>query len=176
MKSLTFKLNTKPIFNDKIFEMNFRFCQNHKIIHILRKMWQINGAELQNQYKENLETTNIDNLLDNLNLNLEKMLKKDSIDYLLQKSKISQSNTIKHNELLIYLGTWNVAGLCFGENLDLFDWLFPTNNTRIPDLYFIGFQEIVDLIPKNIMLTSSNTERVEYWKRIVSKNLSKIGK
>ena len=142
---------------------------NHPIYNGIQQIWKSNGTELENQYREKLNSENSFNkLFENKNL------KKDTIDNILQKLK-NFSQIKQCSELLIYLGTWNVAGLCFGENPHIFDWLFPTNNTRIPDLYIIGLQEIVDLNPKNIMF-NSNIDRVEYWKLLLSKNLSKIGK
>jgi hypothetical protein len=77
--------------------------------------------------------------------------------------------------LLLYIGTWNVAGLSFNENTPIFDWLSPMKNSKSADIYIVGFQEIVDLNPKNIMFLS-NTERVEYWKLMIFKNLTKLGK
>ena len=46
------------------------------------------------------------------------------------------------------MGTWNVGGKEPKEGLMLFEWLFPMGDMKTPDIYIIGFQEIVDLADK----------------------------
>jgi synaptojanin len=55
----------------------------------------------------------------------------------------------------------------------LFEWLFPMKDMRTPDIYIIGFQEIVDLNAKNVML-SSNTNKVDFWKNLLLKHFKEI--
>jgi hypothetical protein len=55
----------------------------------------------------------------------------------------------------------------------LFEWLFPMQDMKSPDIYIIGLQEIVDLNAKNIVL-SSNSSKVEFWKILITKHLQKV--
>ena len=143
-------------------------------------MWVNNGKELESQYggKQNTKNNNevkLGNFDYFESINNDKFMNKNTIDHFLQKSKNVQYKKKRVDELLIYLGTWNVAGLLFNENCQIFDWLCPMKNSRSPDIYVVGFQEIVDLNPKNIVFFS-NTERVEFWKNMIFKNLCKIDK
>ena len=99
----------------------------------------------------------------------------ETFKHLLQKSNNEKFESTNFNEFQIYVGTWNVGGLYFVENLDLINWLYPDKTSLTPDIYIVGFQEIVNLNPKNIMFLS-NSDRVELWKKIVYNNICKIGK
>ncbi len=79
------------------------------------------------------------------------------------------------NKLNVYIGTWNMAGVEMNTNENLFDWLFPIKDMKPPDLYIVGFQEIVALSATNIVF-SSNSNTVETYKNLLFKNLNKIGK
>ncbi len=46
---------------------------------------------------------------------------------------------------------------------------------KIPEMYIIGLQEIVELNASNILI-SSNNSKVEYWKTTLQSNLDCIGK
>ena len=50
----------------------------------------------------------------------------------------------------MFVGSWNFAGKDIQETQNLQDWLLPVKNTNTPDIYIIGFQEIVDLNAKNV--------------------------
>jgi len=63
--------------------------------------------------------------------------------------------------------------ICSNESID--DWLLPDKNMRPPDIYVIGFQEIVELNVINMFLTS-NEDTVDVFKNLMKRNLSKIGK
>jgi len=73
------------------------------------------------------------------------------------------------------MGTWNVGGKEPKEGIMLYEWLFPMGDMKTPDVYIIGFQEIVDLNAKNIVI-SSNTSKVDFWKNLVIKHLERIDK
>ena len=42
-----------------------------------------------------------------------------------------------------------------------------------PDMYIIGFQEIVKLNAKNVLISNDN-KRIEYWRSILIKTFQKI--
>lgn len=59
----------------------------------------------------------------------------------------------------VFAGTYNLNGREGEEPLD--DWLRPTTSTRDPDIYAIGFQEIVELTPAQIV--SADPIKVRNW-------------
>ncbi len=63
--------------------------------------------------------------------------------------------------------------ICSNEVLD--DWVLPNKESRPPDIYVFGFQEIVELNVGNIFL-SSNDETVIIYKNLIQRNLNQIGK
>lgn len=76
------------------------------------------------------------------------------------------------------MGTYNLGGRDFKDCLDLLDWLLPDEVKileKIPEMYVIGLQEIVELNASNILITS-NTPKVEYWRATLQSNLDCIGK
>ncbi|KKK21475.1 hypothetical protein ARAM_004639 [Aspergillus rambellii] len=61
----------------------------------------------------------------------------------------------------IWAGTFNVNGRLQGPDIDLTSWLFPEANDQYPDpvIFAVGFQEIVELSPQQIMSTDPTTRR-----------------
>ncbi|KAI5903252.1 Polyphosphatidylinositol phosphatase INP52 [Candida parapsilosis] len=45
----------------------------------------------------------------------------------------------------VFTGTYNVNALEPSANIDLTSWLFPPENESMPDIYAIGFQELIEL-------------------------------
>ena len=45
---------------------------------------------------------------------------------------------------------------------------------KIPDIYVLGFQEVVKLNAKNILI-STNQQKVDYWKENIIYNLESVG-
>ncbi|MCE0482474.1 hypothetical protein HAX54_041271 [Datura stramonium] len=81
---------------------------------------------------------------------------------------------ILHNELRIFVGTWNVAGRSPVGSLavDLDEWL---NLKEAADMYVLGFQEIVPLKPKTVIGAEDPTEATN-WNVLIGKTLnSKYG-
>ena len=62
----------------------------------------------------------------------------------------------------IFCGTWNVNAK--KQEGGLHSWLLPLNCQTPPDVYAVGFQEIVDLNASNVLLDGSKTtERSKFW-------------
>ena len=84
------------------------------------------------------------------------------------------------SNLKIYVATWNVGGaeLIQDKNLNLDSWLLPKDNKIIPDMYFVGFQEVVELKASNIIM--ANKEKMEQilndWDLKINSSIQKIGK
>lgn len=70
-----------------------------------------------------------------------------------------------------YVGTFNLNGRTQGAQDDLSCWLWPeAAGSALPDIVAIGFQEIVELSPQQIM--NSDPSRKQIWEEAVKKALN----
>jgi|TARA_B110000285_G_C15108387_1_gene609457 hypothetical protein len=53
--------------------------------------------------------------------------------------------------LKINVASWNLGGVKPLEDIDISKWLFPFDQNYLPDLFIIGFQEIIPLTAKNVV-------------------------
>lgn len=83
-------------------------------------------------------------------------------------SEYSTTKTVR-----FWVGTFNVNGRDKGPGVDLSPWLFPEVDTDSgdPAVFAVGFQEIVDLSPQQIMSTDPSTRKV--WERAVQDCLNR---
>lgn len=73
-----------------------------------------------------------------------------------------------------WVGTFNLNGRLDGLHEDLSPWLFPTqvkSADQLPEIAAIGFQEIVELSPQQIM--NSDPTRKQQWEVVVRNTLNK---
>lgn len=71
----------------------------------------------------------------------------------------------------IWVGTYNVNGRSQGISADLNPWLFPGGDFgQPPEMFVVGFQEIVNLSPQQIM--NSDPSRKREWEQTVKKHLN----
>ncbi|CAK7223408.1 Inositol-1,4,5-trisphosphate 5-phosphatase 1 [Sporothrix curviconia] len=80
----------------------------------------------------------------------------------------SSSEAIK-----IWVGTFNLNGRLDGLHEDLSPWLFPNkvvSAEQLPEIVAIGFQEIVELSPQQIM--NSDPTRKQQWEAVVRSTLN----
>ncbi|KAF1815555.1 hypothetical protein P152DRAFT_410490 [Eremomyces bilateralis CBS 781.70] len=70
----------------------------------------------------------------------------------------------------IWAGTFNLNGRTDGINEDLGMWLYP--DKHFPEIFAVGFQEIVELSPQQIM--STDPERRKDWELSVLKALNRM--
>ncbi|XP_039123634.1 type I inositol polyphosphate 5-phosphatase 5-like [Dioscorea cayenensis subsp. rotundata] len=73
------------------------------------------------------------------------------------------------HELRIYVGTWNVGGRAPHNELNLEDFLQVEGS---PDIYVLGFQEIVPLNAGNVLVIEDNEPAVK-WLGIISQAINK---
>jgi hypothetical protein len=73
----------------------------------------------------------------------------------------------------ILVGTFNLNGKTNGITADLSPWLCPNvdPSQQCPEIVAVGFQEIVELSPQQIMAT--DPDRRELWERAVKNTLNK---
>jgi hypothetical protein len=68
------------------------------------------------------------------------------------------------------VGTFNLNGRTNGINEDLSAWLWPTELGSVqPEIIAIGFQEIVELNPQQIM--NSDPTRTQMWEHAIKRTL-----
>lgn len=67
-------------------------------------------------------------------------------------------------EITVFTGTWNLNARPPG-NESLLPWLCPSGEEVEPDIYALGFQEIVPLSPQQILLTDPAKLRV--WEGVI---------
>ncbi|KAK7408148.1 Inositol-1,4,5-trisphosphate 5-phosphatase 1 [Neonectria punicea] len=71
----------------------------------------------------------------------------------------------------VWVGTFNLNGRTDGVDHDLSPWLFPASmGDAQPEIYVVGFQEIVELSPQQIM--NSDPTRKHMWETAVKGNLN----
>ncbi|KAF9581676.1 inositol polyphosphate 5-phosphatase [Lunasporangiospora selenospora] len=94
-----------------------------------------------------------------------------------QATVTSQMNARLHEysqkvQIDVFVGTYNLNGKApLGESLE--SWLCFDPDCPEPDLYVIGFQEIVKLTPKQIMATDENKRVI--WEKEVERTINKPG-
>ncbi|XP_028802681.1 type I inositol polyphosphate 5-phosphatase 10-like [Neltuma alba] len=71
--------------------------------------------------------------------------------------------------LRVFVATWNVGGQCPDGNLDLSDFLQVRNE---PDIYVLGFQEIVPLNAGNVLVLEDN-EPAAKWLALINHSLNR---
>jgi len=71
-------------------------------------------------------------------------------------------------KLSLFVGTWNVNGQPPGE--DVAEWLAPRGMAK-PDMYVVGFQEIVALTTENVLLTADKANP-RAWEQHIQRVIS----
>ncbi|KAK4129569.1 hypothetical protein N657DRAFT_562882 [Parathielavia appendiculata] len=87
-----------------------------------------------------------------------------------QRSSEFSSNKKIHLQVLV--GTFNLNGRTDGINEDLSAWLWPSDLGSIqPEIIAVGFQEIVELNPQQIM--NSDPTRKQLWEQAIKRTLDR---
>ena len=83
--------------------------------------------------------------------------------------KDRRSEWTEAKKLTVFCGTWNVNAKKPGE--DISSWLMPpASRGKLPDIYCLGFQEVVDLNAQNLLVDHSVSKD---WERHIES--SKLG-
>ncbi|XP_020207967.1 type I inositol polyphosphate 5-phosphatase 10 isoform X1 [Cajanus cajan] len=85
-----------------------------------------------------------------------------------QGSEPSMSCSEAIQNFRVFAATWNVGGQCPTGNLDLSDFLQVRNE---PDMYVLGFQEIVPLNAGNVLVLEDN-EPAAKWLALINQSLN----
>ncbi|KAF2265672.1 hypothetical protein CC78DRAFT_183975 [Lojkania enalia] len=101
-------------------------------------------------------------------------------DYVIAELNRRSSEFTQTEVIHILVGTFNLNGRTHGLNEDLSPWLCPdiAPSQQCPEIVAVGFQEIVELSPQQIM--STDPARRQKWeasvKRCLNENAAKHGK
>jgi hypothetical protein len=101
-------------------------------------------------------------------------------DFVVAELQRRQAEYSETHMINILVGTFNLNGKTNGITADLSPWLCPDvdPSQQCPEIVAVGFQEIVELSPQQIMAT--DPDRRELWERAVktclNKNAQKWGK
>ena len=93
-------------------------------------------------------------------------------DYVNSELEKCTSRFLTTMDISIWVGTFNLNGKNRGASEDLTPWLFPEINAakRRFDIVAVGFQEIVDLSPNQIL--STDPARRQEWEQAVLQTLN----
>ncbi|KAF2474766.1 uncharacterized protein BDR25DRAFT_280286 [Lindgomyces ingoldianus] len=101
-------------------------------------------------------------------------------DYVMSELNKRSAEFTENEVIHMLVGTFNLNGKTHGINEDLSPWLCPNvdPSQQCPEIVAVGFQEIVELSPQQIM--STDPARRQAWESAVrnclNKNASKHGK
>lgn len=94
-------------------------------------------------------------------------------DYVVAELQRRAAEYSESEVINILVGTFNLNGKTTGVTADLSPWLCPDvdPSQQCPEIVAVGFQEIVELSPQQIMAT--DPDRRELWERAVKKTLNR---
>ena len=73
----------------------------------------------------------------------------------------------------LFTGTWNLGGVKPYSTVDISSWLVPIQESFIPDIVVLGFQELVEAS----LMGGGNIEKaVKQWNELVLKTLREKSK
>lgn len=126
-----------------------------------------------NNFTDKARQTTIDLLLGRLANQIPVHLYDPMNDLVTEELSRRASEYSSTKPIRMWVGTFNVNGREGGPGIDLTPWLFPDadQSEEDPAIFAVGFQEIVDLSPQQIMSTDPSTRKV--WERAVQECLNK---
>ncbi len=89
-------------------------------------------------------------------------------NYLAAEMQKRQDEYTDNNTVNLFVGTWNIGGVKPYQTVDISSWLFPIQNSFVPDIVVLGFQEIAEA---SIMGGSAASSAVKMWNELVLKTL-----
>ncbi|KAJ5674856.1 uncharacterized protein N7477_004790 [Penicillium maclennaniae] len=125
-----------------------------------------------NNFTDNARQKTIDLLLGRLANQIPVYLFDPMNDLVTEELSRRASEYSSTRHVRLWVGTFNVNGRNEGPGTDLSPWLFPESGEadEDPTIYAVGFQEIVDLSPQQIMSTDPSTRKV--WEKAVQQCLN----
>jgi len=149
-------------FSDKLLSSKNENQNDNKFTAIFKFLWQSNISFLQNQYSKKLIQDQLRKYQRCLEILFNYNLNKTSLQNSIQSFK--ESFSIK-NKINIYIATWNtgVTNVGDGSKVNLYEMLVPKDTKIHPDIYLIGFQEVVKLNAVSVVWEKNNKILLENW-------------
>ena len=160
----------------KVSQYGKKITKEEGYLEGLKTIFQKRKAELISQFNPNMELERkrrYQRILEIMfgDIIIDKDLKENYINL---KEEFSETEEIK-----IFVGSWNVGGTNLNKyiSIDLDSWLIPKNEDITPNIYIIGFQEVVELTAGNIVLNLEDREKILLgWEKCINASLEKIGR
>jgi phosphatidylinositol-bisphosphatase len=106
---------------------------------------------------------------------IEEIIQREWVNKKMRERRVEYTTK---KELRIVCGSWNVNGKKFDEgDGDLGGWLFGGSDGIVaegrPDVFCLGFQEIVDLNAVNVAMEANTVKRSKEWLTIIDECLNR---
>ncbi|KAF8165492.1 inositol polyphosphate phosphatase [Crassisporium funariophilum] len=111
-----------------------------------------------NNFQDKGKQVAIDMFLGNLNDQCQVTIYDPVHDYVRATLEQRSAEYSTAKQAVCFVGTWNLNGRAPSESL--LPWLFPRQSTKDPDMFILGFQEIVPLTAQQIVQTDPEKRRV----------------
>ncbi len=95
--------------------------------------------------------------------------------YLNEELKKRQDSYTDTDTVSLFVGTWNLNGVKPYESIDISAWIFPIDESFIPDLVVVGLQEIVEVKASTLLGGGNVTATVKMWNEYVLRTLRTKG-
>ncbi|ROT40046.1 synaptojanin-2 [Sodiomyces alkalinus F11] len=124
-----------------------------------------------NNFTDAAKQTTIDRLLGRLVNQVPVLLFDPISDYVTMELNKRSFEFSSSKEITMWVGTFNLNGRTEGIDTDLTAWLCPEElGSCQPEIVAVGFQEIVELSPQQIM--NSDPTRKQLWGKAVKRTLN----
>ncbi|CAI5760382.1 unnamed protein product [Candida verbasci] len=123
----------------------------------------------QNTFVDGRKQTTIDLLLGYGKNSKKVKIFNPASEYVISNLKKSSNLFTTYEDIVLFTGTFNVNAL-EPSNIDLTSWLFPPENETMPDVYAIGFQELIELNAGSIL--SNDPTIPNKWASIINQQLN----
>uniref|UniRef100_A0A8H8CK11 phosphoinositide 5-phosphatase n=1 Tax=Psilocybe cubensis TaxID=181762 RepID=A0A8H8CK11_PSICU len=122
-----------------------------------------------NNFQDKGKQVAIDMFLGNLSNQLQVTIYDPIHDYVRATLERRSSEYSTTRQCTFFIGTWNLNGKPPSESL--LPWLFPRQSTNEPDMFVLGFQEIVPLTAQQIVQTDPEKRRI--WENKIMDTLDR---
>ena len=149
---------------DKLFINNLKQLFSNRIKELTKQYYINSDDELTKRHQRIYEMLFEKNMKFSPFVNYLKYFREDY--YNLEKIKV-------------FVGTWNTGCTDLNENknLNLDSWLIPKDTKFVPDIYFIGLQEVVDLKINNFYMTQEKQKQIlNEWDMKIRYSIEQVGK
>ena len=150
-----------------------KITKDNNFIEGLQIIFQRRKINLIPQYNLNADIDSIKKQQRMLEIIFGKNIKELKEDYKNLREDYAQRAQIK-----IFIGSWNTGSTNLNKytQLNLDSLLIPKKKEIIPDIYVVGFQEVVELNAGNIVLNIENTHQILLdWGKKIENSIQKVG-